>query len=217
MKAKRVLMVLLMIAPLLMVLLVYGKLPEHVPMHWSIDGTVDRYGNKSELFLLAGMNVFMGGLFYVLPKVDPKRRNYDRFQGAYEWMILWILGFMTVVMGITLAETMHPGRFDIAKVMCAMVAILFIFLGNMLPKIKRNYFTGVKTPWALSNDTVWNKTHRLGGKCFVISGVLMLISAFLGSGKIMFGVTMAVIVVIVALPMIMSYIWYQQEMKNIKE
>lgn len=217
MKIRKILMVILAIAPLLMVLAVYSKLPAQVPMHWGIDGTVDRYGNKSELFLLAGLNIFMAILLFALPKIDPKRRNYERFQGTYEWMMLWIMGFYTVIMGIVLAETMQPGRFEISKVICGMVGILFISIGNMLPKTKRNFSTGIKTPWALSSDTVWNKTHRLGGKCFVIGGILMLTSAFLGNGKIMFGATMVVVVAIVVLPMVMSYIWYQQETKNMEE
>ena len=131
--------------------------------------------------------------------------------------MLWIMGFYTVIMGIVLAETMQPGRFEIGKVICGMVGILFISIGNMFPKTKRNFSTGIKTPWALSSDTVWNKTHRLGGKCFVIGGILMLTSAFLGNGKIMFGATMVVVVAIVVLPMVMSYIWYQQETKNMEE
>lgn len=217
MKIKRILMIILAILPLAMVLAVYNKLPGLVPMHWGIDGSVDRYGEKSELFLLAGINIFMAVLFYVMPKIDPKRRNYDRFQASYEWIILWTMGFMVVMMGLTLAETMYPGTLNIGKWVCVMVALLFISIGNMLPKIKRNYFTGVKTPWALSSDTVWNKTHRLGGKCFVLGGFLMLISAVAGSGKAMFAMTMMVAVFICVIPMAMSYIWYQREAKEIKE
>lgn len=217
MKIRKILIATLAVVPLLMVLAVYSKLPGQVPLHWGIDGNVDRYGDKSELFLMAGMNIFIGVLLFVLPKIDPKRRNYHRFQETYEWMILWILGFMTIIMGLTLAETMQPGRFDVGKAVCFMVGILFISLGNMLPKIKRNFFTGVKTPWALSNDTVWNKTHRLGGKCFVLGGILMLVSAVLGSGKVMFGMTIAVTGVIVVVPMVMSYVWYQKELKDAEE
>ena len=207
-------MILLSVAPLLMVLAVYSKLPAQVPMHWGIDGNVDHYGSKTELFLLAGMNIFMLVMMYGLPKIDPKQGNYERFQGTYEWIIIWIMAFMTVIMGVTLIEAMHPGRFDIGRVICSMVGILFIAIGNMMPKVKRNFFTGVKTPWSLSNDVVWNKTHRLGGKCFVFGGVLMILSGFSGNGKIMFAATMLLVAVIVVVPMVMSYIWYKQEMQK---
>ena len=215
MKNKKIWMVPLSVAPLLMVLAVYGRLPAQVPMHWGIDGTVDRYGNKNELFVIAGINILVGIMFYFLPKIDPKRKNYDRFQGAYDWMVIWTLGFMAAITGVTLAETMHPGRFDMTKVICGMVAFLFIFLGNMMPKIKRNFFTGVKTPWTLSSDTVWNKTHRLGGKCFVAGGILMLLGAFFVSGKVLFGMVLAVSAIIMILPMGMSYFLYKKETKEV--
>lgn len=217
MKNKKILMILLMIAPLLMVLAVYSKLPTQVPMHWGIDGSIDRYGNKRELFRIAGINIIMGGMFYFLPKIDPKGGNYKRFQGAYDWMVIWTLGFMTVIMGVTLAETMQPGRFEITKVICAMMAILFISLGNMMPKVKRNFFTGVKTPWALSSDAVWNKTQRLGGKFFVFGGILMLICALCFSPMVAMIMTITVAIGICLVPTVMSYIWYQKELKETVE
>jgi len=214
MKVKKILSVILAVAPLLMVLSVYSELPAQVPMHWGIDGNVDRYGDKAELFLLAGISIFTLVLMYGLPKIDPKKGNYERFQGAYEWIILWIMAFFAIIMGLTLLETMNPGRFDIGRVICSMVGVLFIAMGNMMPKVKRNFFTGVKTPWSLSNDVVWNKTHRLGGKCFVFGGGLMILSGFSGSGKIMFAVTILVVVMIAIVPIVMSYIWYKQEMQK---
>ena len=217
MKIKKILIVILAVAPILMVLSVYSKLPAQVPMHWGIDGNVDRYGDKIELFLLAGMNILMLAMMYGLPKIDPKKGNYERFQGTYEWMILWFMAFFVVIMGVTLLEAMHPGRFDIGRVICSLVGVLFIAIGNMMPKVKRNFFTGVKTPWSLSNDVVWNKTHRLSGKCFVFGGILMILSGFSGSGKIMFAATMLLVAVIAVVPMVMSYIWYKQEMQNIEE
>ena len=217
MKIKKILIAILAIAPILMVLAVYSKLPAQVPMHWGIDGNVDRYGDKMELFLLAGMNILMAVMMYGLPKIDPKKRNYERFQGSYEWMIIWIMAFYVVIMGVVLLETMNPGRFDIGRVICSMVGILFIAIGNMMPKVKNNFFMGIKTPWSLSSDVVWNKTHRLGGKCFVFGGVLMILSGFSGDGKIMFAATMLMVAVIAVVPMVMSYIWYKQEMQKMKE
>lgn len=217
MKTKKILWIILMIAPLLMLLAVYGKLPAQVPMHWGIDGSVNRYGEKWELFPVAGLNILFGILMPLMAKIDPKRRNYARFQGTYDWMILWLLGFMTVMMGLTLAEAMEPGRFNMSKWVCAMVAILFISLGNMMPKVKRNYFTGVKTPWALSSDAVWNKTQRLGGKFFVFGGILMLICALCFSPMISMIMTITVAIGICLVPTVMSYIWYQRESKETEE
>ena len=217
MKGKKILRVFLMVLPVLMVLAVYGKLPDVVPVHWGIHGEVDRYGSKMELFLIAGMNLFLGLFMPLMPKVDPKRKNYERFGETYEWMILWTLAFMAVITGVILVETLHPGTLHISKVVCGMVGILFIVLGNMMPKIKRNFFTGVKTPWALSSDTVWNKTQRLGGKSLVLGGVVILFSSFFGSEKGMVFVIIGVAVLMCIVPAVMSYIWYQREAEKTEE
>lgn len=208
---RKIIMIVLAVLPLVMVLAVYNKLPEQVPMHWGINGEVDRYGEKSELFLLAGLNLFFGILLPLLARIDPKRRNYERFQETYDRIILWVLGFMAVIMALILVEIFRPDTVPISKTICGMVGILFIALGNMMPKVKRNYFTGVKTPWTLSSDTVWNKTHRLCGKLFVLGGFLMILGTFLFQGQGMFLLTILVILIIVFLPMVMSYRWYQKE------
>lgn len=211
---KKFLKYLLMIAPFLMIMAVYSKLPAEVPMHWNIHGEIDRYGSKNELFLIAGLNIFLGIFMSAMAKIDPKQKNYARFRETYDWMIIWTLGFMTVMMGIVLAETIVPGTLNISKVVCIMVGILFIALGNMMPKVKQNFFTGVKTPWALSSEEVWNKTQRLGGKSLVLGGVLILASGFLNSGEATVFLIILVAVLVSILPMVMSYIWYKKEMEK---
>ena len=208
---KKVLKYLLMAAPFLMLLTVYGKLPAEVPMHWNIHGEIDRYGSKNELFLIAGINIFLGIFMSAMAKIDPKQKNYVRFRETYDWMIIWTLGFMTVMMAIVLVETMQPGSINISKMVCVMVGILFIALGNMMPKVKQNFFTGVKTPWALSSDVVWDKTQRLGGKSLVLGGILILCSAFLIDGEAAAFMIILVVILVVIVPMVMSYIWYKQE------
>ena len=147
-------------------------------------------------------------------KIDPKKKNYERSQETYEWIIIWTLLFMSIVTGVILVETIQPGTLNIGKVICTMVGILFVVLGNMMPKIKRNFFTGMKTPWALSSDMVWNKTQRLGGKIMFMGGLLILISAFLGDGTWMAFVIIGVAVLVSIVPAVMSYIWYQKEMEK---
>ena len=211
---KKNLKYLLMAAPFLMILAVYSKLPAEVPMHWNVHGEIDRYGSRNELFLIAGINVFLGVFMSAMAKIDPKQKNYTRFRETYEWMIIWTLGFMTVLMGVVLVETMQPGTLNISKVVCAMVGILFVVLGNMMPKVKQNFFTGVKTPWALSSDAVWNKTQRLGGKCLVLGGILIMGSALLSSGEAAVFMIILVAVLVTIAPMVMSYIWYRKEMEK---
>ena len=210
---KRVTMVIFSILPLLMVLAVYSKLPEQVPLQWNLEG-VSRYGEKWELFPLAGMNLLFGILMPLFAKIDPKRKNYERFEKTYDWLILGLMGFLTVLMGLTLVESLYPNTMNIPKVVCCMMAVLFIFIGNMMPKVKQNYFTGIKTPWALSNAVVWNKTQRLGGKAFFFGGILMLIATLVFREDILKGILIAVVAFVCIVPMVMSYIWYQQEARK---
>lgn len=210
---KRIAMVIFSILPLLMVLAVYSKLPAQVPLQWNLEG-VSRYGAKWELFPLAGMNILFGILMPLFAKIDPKRKNYERFQKTYDWLILGLMGFLTVLMGLTLVESLYPNTMNIPKAVCCMVAALFIFIGNMMPKVKQNYFTGIKTPWALSNAVVWNKTQRLGGKAFFFGGILILVAAFVVREDILKGIVIAVTAFVCIVPTVMSYIWYQQEARK---
>ena len=213
-KGKKIAMVVLAVLPLVMVLAVYGRLPERVPMHWGINGEIDRYGDKIELLPLAGLNILFGLMMPFLAKVDPRKRNYERFSKTYENMMLVLLGFLSIVVGVTLFETLHPGMISVTKVITGMVALLFILLGNMMPKVKSNFYTGIKTPWALSSDEVWNKTQRLGGKTFVFGGLLLLLTDLFLPVRLLFIVLMAVIVIICLVPTVASYLWYQQERKE---
>ena len=115
---KKVLKYLLMVAPFLMILAVYSKLPAEVPMHWNIHGEIDRYGSKNELFLLAGINIFLGAFMSGIAKIDPKQKNYAKFQETYDWIIICTLGFMTALMAVVLVETMQPGTMDVSKAIC---------------------------------------------------------------------------------------------------
>ena len=203
-----------MIAPILMILAVYSKLPAEVPMHWNIHGEIDRYGSKNELFLLAGLNIFLGAFMSVIAKIDPKQKIYAKFRETYDWIMIWTLGFMTALMGVVLVETMQPGTMDISKAICNMVGILFIVLGSMMAKVKQNFFTGIKTPWTLSSEAVWVKTQKLGGKCLILGGILIMGSAFLSSGEAAVFMIILVAVLVTVVPLVMSYIWYRNEMEK---
>lgn len=121
------------------------------------------------------------------------------------------------MIGITLVETMHPETLPVVCLVNGLVGFLLILIGNKMPKVKRNYFTGVKTPWTLSSDTVWNKTQRLGGKAFFFGGLTILLAAFFVPLHWMGEVVVAVVIVVCILPTVMSYIWYQREGKETEE
>ncbi|MBQ5709352.1 MAG: SdpI family protein, partial [Anaerotignum sp.] len=142
------------------------------------------------------------------------QKNYEKFRETYDWIMILTLGFMTAIIAVILVETMQPGTMDISKVICIMVGGLFIVLGSMMAKIKQNFFTGIKTPWTLSSEAVWDKTQKLGGKCLVLGGILIMGSALLSSGEAAVFMIILVAVLVTVAPLVMSYIWYRKEMEK---
>lgn len=202
---------LLSILPTLIVLTVYNKLPAQVPMQWGVDGNVVRYDDKYKLFFVAGLNILIGILMPILPKIDPKKQNYVRFETTYTTMRILLMLFMVVMIGISLVESLYPNTIVVGKVICAMIGVLFVLMGNQMPKIKSNFFMGIKTPWVLSDECVWNKTQRLGGRMFVACGLLMVIGCFvIAKQMLLFWLCMAMVVLMCGVPTVMSYIWYQK-------
>lgn len=215
MKNKRNLIILWILAliPVLAVAVLYGRLPAEVPVHWSLDGTVS-YGPKSTLWITALIPVAGAAFLPLLPKIDPRRQNYQKFQGYYDGFCIVFTLFMLLLNLVVLSESLHPGRISVAVVISAAVGILFMFIGNLLPKVKSNFFMGIKTPWALSDTDVWNKTHRLGGALFFISGLVMVVTSFWLGDVARFSLLMALVLVAAFLPTVMSYVWYRQIHKN---
>ena len=153
---------LLALLPLALVAVFYARLPDEVPMHWGIDGTVDRYGSRNELWLMGALGPLFALLFQFLPRLDPRRRSYEKFQRYYEAAALVLTAFVSVMMGTVLLEILRPGAVSMGRVVSALVGLLFLFIGNMMGKVKSNFFLGIRNPWTLSDPDVWNRAHRLG-------------------------------------------------------
>ncbi|MBN1188980.1 MAG: SdpI family protein [Dehalococcoidales bacterium] len=150
--------------------------PDRIPIHWGVSGEPNNYAGKVGLFYppLIALGIYFLLLF--LPYIDPRRRNYEKFKGSYT-VIRTILVF--VFMCIQVFTVLWAFGIDV-KINIAVpviVGLLFIVLGNYMGKFKPNWFTGIKTPWTLSSDESWNKTHRLGGWLFVLYGLELAISA----------------------------------------
>ncbi len=131
--------------PLVLILLCYTNLPQQVPLQWGFDGVV-RYGEKKELLLIGGLSVIMGPMFLYLPRIDPRQENYKRFQRYYELLSLMTMGVLVLVTLMILSESFWPGRIVVYQAVTTLVSVLFLTLGNLLPKVKNNFFMGVRTP-----------------------------------------------------------------------
>jgi uncharacterized membrane protein len=156
---------------------VYPKLPLTIPTHWDMLGRPN--GWSSRLWGAWVMPIFLVALWAfmrVLPRIDPRGGNYAKFGGAYEGIIVSIMLFMLGTHIIILRAALgYPVAME--RVLPIGLGVLFIAIGNLLPRARPNWFIGIRTPWTLSSDRVWEKTHRFGGHVFVGAGILMVLSA----------------------------------------
>lgn len=195
-------------------IIVYPFLPEKVPAHWNIKGEIDRY--ESKLWGAFGIPLLVLGIYLgllYLPYIDPKRENYPKFEGVYKiirytFVIIFSLIYFTILyIALGGPENLVP------KIVPAVLGILFIVLGNYMPRIKYNWFVGVRTPWTLFNEEVWRKTHRFSGFLFVIAGIFMLISSFLPP-YINFFLGIGGVLIATILSVLYSFLIYKKLNKN---
>jgi uncharacterized membrane protein len=158
---------------------VYHTLPETIVIHWDLQGNPN--GWSSRVVGAFAMPLVMVGVYAMmrfLPLVDPRRENYEKFQGTYEGLILTIMVFLLAIHIIVLRSAMgHPVAMQ--KVMPLSMGMLFIAIGNLLPRARSNFFVGIRTPWTLSSEKSWERTHRAGGYVFVLIGIMMAASVFM--------------------------------------
>ncbi len=214
MKNKKAILLMWVLAllPAVILLIVQPYLPQQIPVHWDLRGNVS-YGGKETLWIMAGMTVASAALLQFLPRIDPKRKNYEKFQGAYELTGVLLPLFMLLMMGIILVETFRPGTLDVGRVVMVLVGLLFTVLGCLMGKVKRNWFMGVRTPWALDDPDVWNKTQRLGGWVFFLTGLAMIPLALLAPESVSFAAMMTLLLGGVALTYFMSWKWFRDKQR----
>lgn len=198
------------IIPIIVLALLYSKVPNQVPTHWDIDGTVT-YSGKGTLWILASMGLILAVLFNIMPKIDPRKKNYEKFGKYYDGFCVGMIVFMDIMYAVVLAESFLPGSIAVGKVVMILTGLLFILMGNMLPKIKNNFYMGIRTPWTLSSADVWNKTHRLGGKLMFATGIIIFLSVFVVKVQVAYWILMGGIIISSGIPVVMSYVWYRNE------
>lgn len=187
----------------------YPFLEESIPIHWNASGEIDGYGNKLWIFMEPAFILLLTILMEITRKVDPKRSSYNKFEGSYGGLKIAIALLLLAVQILTIAVC-FGAKVQIATVLPLLVGILFCYIGNMMPKIKHNYFVGVKTPWTLNDPEVWFRTHRFAGKIWFVGGIFIIFTAFLpGSAKFVALFTAAIIMA--AIPMIYSYLISRKE------
>src|SRR5205814_8854834 len=157
----------------------YSKLPERLPIHWRLDGEVNRYGSRADgAFLLPAMMIVVWLLLRFLPRIDPRRANYAKFSDTYDLLVNSLVTLFAV-MHVALLGTALGWPISMERLAPALVGLQFLVLGNVLPRARPNWWFGIRTPWTLSNDRVWLRTHRVGGYLLAGAGVALLVAAAL--------------------------------------
>lgn len=159
-------------------IIVYPKLPAELPIHWNMEGQVDHYVAKTMLsaFMLPGLMMVTYFLMLALPFIDPKKERYALFANSYLFIRYLLLCFFVILYTIVTAKSIGV-PLPIEKIIPASVSLLFIGIGNSMGKIRQNWFVGFKFPWTMTDEEVWNKTHRFGGKMFVATGFVGLVGS----------------------------------------
>jgi uncharacterized membrane protein len=188
---------------------VFGSLPERVPVHWNAYGQVDGWGSRmSATFGMLGMLAGTYALVALVPLIDPRRANYAKFLPTHRilrWAI--VIVFLGIWAAALAAARGIPVRID--KVVPIVVSLLFIVMGNVMGRVRPNWFVGIRTPWSLSSDEAWRLTHRVSGRAWVIAGLISLAGALVGG--LVAVVTMVVaIVAMAAFPVVYSYFAYKR-------
>ncbi len=186
----------------------YPQMPKQMASHWNAQGAVDDYTSRfMGLFLFPFIATGMALLFVTIPLTDPLKSNIAKFRKYYDWFVLVFLLFFQYLYVLTIIWIKNVS-FDMMRALLPAVGILFFYIGIMIQNSKRNYMVGIRTPWTLANDEVWNKTHVLGGRLFMAAGVIDAIGAIWHEHGLLFILFPVLLVALVTV--IYSYIIYQK-------
>jgi uncharacterized membrane protein len=160
-------------------------LPERIPTHWNIRGEIDGYGGKWSLFALPVMMVAMMILFYFLPALSPRSFEVDTFRPTSLYIMVLVVGLFGYMEGVLLyvvhQTVAKEPSVDLSRAFLAGLFLFFALMGNVLGKVRRNFYIGVRVPWTLASDRVWNDTHRLAAWLMVAGGVIGFTMIVLGA------------------------------------
>ncbi|MGV8150103.1 MAG: SdpI family protein [Candidatus Woesearchaeota archaeon] len=187
----------------------YPSLPEKIPVHWNAQGEIDGFSSKEFVFLIPGIYLIFYVISLFLPAMDTYSDNIKKFYNYYYLMKVGLGVFFLALFIITLLPN-YNYAVDVSKTVMILISLLFVLLGHIMGKTKRNYFIGIRTAWTLSSEDVWKKTHALGGKLFMTFGALTLIMSFFLKPEISYSILVIGVILISIFVIIYSYKIYKQ-------
>ena len=192
------------ILPILIGIILWNQLPSELPIHWNMAGEVD--GRSSKGFVVLGMPALLLAIHWFgafILSSDPKRKNQSDRMVAIS---LWIVPVLSILLSaITYVSALGKEVF-VDIIIPVLLGLLFVVIGNYLPKCKQNYTVGIKLPWTLNNEENWNKTHRMAGWTWVACGIAIMVAGCFG----LFWVILPVLVIGALAPTIYSYVLHRK-------
>lgn len=187
--------------------ILYPHLASRVPTHWNIDGQADRYAGKWWLLtIFPGIMLGMMGLMAALPWLSPRHFEVESFRSTYLYIMVVFVAFLAFAHAMMLWAAVS-GRMDIHKAILGGACLLIALLGNVMGKVRRNFYIGIRTPWTIADERVWNSTHRLAAKTLVLGGLTGLIFALAGGRP---RLCLAAVLTGALVPAIYSLVYYKQ-------
>jgi len=173
----------------------YGTDIDRVATHWNSKGDVDGYMSKLwGFFMLPIITLLLFLVFLFIPKLDPLK-NIHKFKKQYDGLVLFLVAFLFYVYILMVLYNLDY-ELNMTNFLIPAIAILFYYLGTILGSLEQSWFIGIRTPWTLSSEEVWKKTHELGGKLFRVFGFLVLLGFFFEESLAWYILTLVLILVV---------------------
>ena len=209
---KEAILWLIILIPFAYMGLVWNELPEQVPVHFNLKGEADNWAGKTTLISIIFLStVGLNLLLLVIPHIDPKRK-LEYMGSKYDQLRFILVIFMAALAGFLVYNATHQDTFQL-NILLLLLGAMFVALGNYFQAIKPNYFIGIRTPWTLESETVWRKTHRLGGRIWLAGGLVMMVLALIPDSGIRQTLFLANVAVLVLVPVIYSFIESRKEQR----
>jgi uncharacterized membrane protein len=190
----------------------YPGLPDRIPTHWNIEGKVDGYGEKTwATFLLPAMMIGFLVLFAFLPALSPKHFEVDTFRSTYLYIMVLVSALFLYMHGVILLATWQevrqgPKFLDVGRALVGGMFLFFALLGNVMGKVRKNFYIGIRVPWTLASDRVWNDTHRLAARLMVAGGIVGFLLVVLG---VPIAWWIGVLIATFLVPVVYSFVHYK--------
>jgi len=203
-------LILIVILPLLYVSYVWNLIPETVPIHWNVKGEIDKYGNKiTHLLIISLLPVFVYTLFLIMVKIDPKKK-LDKMGNKFQKLKFLLVVIFSTLSICLIYFTKNQSPLN-PNYIFFLIGVLFIILGNYSKTLKPNYFLGIRTPWTLESESVWKKTHKIGGILMFIGGFSVAFSSLILNAQFNWKFLLIVIGIISILPILYSFYIFKKE------